>query len=150
MNFWINKYFFHGAIGLIFGQAVGLFISILFMGIKIMPVLQFTAAWGIFGFYTGSLWNKGLKFEALGIVSGILVGIIWYTRITPLIEYMILPGILFSLFLLVSALLKHKLNIKNMLLSYHLSGYYLCLSLPWEPATMLDTLSKKLTSLNFL
>lgn len=134
----LNKYFFHGAIGLIFGQAVGLFISILFMGIKIMPVLQFTAAWGIFGFYTGTLWNKGLKFGALGIVSGILVGIVWYTWITPLIEYMILPGILFSLFLLVSALLKHKLNIKNMLLFSGIAFSVILISVFIKYSTVLE------------
>lgn len=109
----LRKYFLHGAVGLIFGQSVGLFISILFMGIKIMPVLQNTASWGIFGFYTGFLWNKGLKFGALGIVSGILAGIIWYSHITPLIEYgfiLILPGILFALFFLASAIAEKKLN----------------------------------------
>lgn len=116
----LNKYFLHGAIGLIFGQAVGLFISTLFMGIKIMPVLQFAVAWGIFGFYIGLLWNKGLKIGTLGIVSGIFVGVIWYRLINPPSSIwgagFFLPGILFCLFFVVSALLKHKLTIKNMLL----------------------------------
>lgn len=116
----LNKYFLHGAVGLIFGQTIGLFISTLFMGIKIMAVLQFAVAWGTFGFYSGLLWNKGLKFGILGIVSGILGWIIFYRLINPPSSIwgagFFLPGILFCLFFVVSALLKHKLTIKNMLL----------------------------------
>jgi hypothetical protein len=39
----LKKYFFYGATGLIFGQAVGFFIMPLFMGYKLLPVLSLTA-----------------------------------------------------------------------------------------------------------
>lgn len=119
-----KKYFFHGAIGLIFGQTIG-FLVLMLLGIflvmgrgsELLPILQLAVAWGIFGFYIGLLWNKELKFGALGIISGILVGIIWYRLINPPSSILgagfFLPGILFSLFLLVTILLNNKLNIKN-------------------------------------
>lgn len=116
----LKKYFFHGAIGLIFGQAIGLFISPLFMGSKLLPAFSLTAMWGIFGFYTGVLWNKGLKFGALGVAGGILAGILWYSQIIPSIEYAfiwIIPGILFALFLLASAVSERKINKTNICLS---------------------------------
>ncbi|KCZ70879.1 hypothetical protein ANME2D_02905 [Candidatus Methanoperedens nitroreducens] len=116
----LRKYFSHGAVGLIFGQTIGLFISTLFMGIKIMPILVFTVAWSIFGFYTGLLWNKGLKFGAIGIISGTLGGLIWYYLINPPSSIwgfgFILPGFLFGLFSLISAILINKINIKNAIL----------------------------------
>ncbi len=116
----LKKYFFHGAIGLIFGQAIGIFITPLFMGSKLLTVLSLTAMWGIFGFYTGLLWNKGLKFGALGVAGGIFAGIISYSQIIPSIEYAfiwILPVILFALFLLVSAVLEGKINKRIIYLS---------------------------------
>lgn len=145
----LNKYFSHGAIGLIFGQTIGFFILMLlsiflFMGrgSELLPSLQFAVVWGIFGVYIGLLWNKELKFGALGIVSGILVGIIWYRLIYPPSSIwgagFVLPGILFSLFLLVTILLNNKLNIKNIFVFVGTTLSIILLSISQKYITVLE------------
>ena len=118
------KYFLHGAVGLTFSHAIGFFIliifSMLFMLPDIMPVLHITLTWGIFGIYTGLLWNKELEFGASGVISGILVGIVWYSGIAPFILYpfiIFLPGILLAVLLLASAASEKKINKTTIFLS---------------------------------
>jgi len=118
------KYFLHGAVGLIFSQGIGFVLLIiilnLFMEPNIMPVLNITLMWGIFGIYIGLLWNKELELGASGVASGILVGIVWYSGIVPLIldPFMIfLPGIILAVFLMAVAASEKKINKTTILLS---------------------------------
>lgn len=118
------KYFLHGAIGLIFSQGIGFVLLIIFLTLFMepytLPVLNITLMWGIFGIYIGLLWNKELELGASGVVSGILVGIIWYSGIVPLIldPFMIfLPGIILAIFLMVGAASEKKINKTTILLS---------------------------------
>jgi hypothetical protein len=90
------KYFLHGAVGLMFSSVIGfvlLMLIILLLNLfkvpdimpsDIMSALPIALIWGIFGIYTGLLWNKELELGASGVVSGILVGIVGYSGIAPL------------------------------------------------------------------
>jgi hypothetical protein len=125
------KYFLHGAAGLIFSQVIGFFgffLMIIFLNLfkvndtipsDIMSVLSVTLTWGIFGIYTGLLWNKELELGASGIVSGILVGIVGYSGIVPLNlnPFMIfLPGIILAVLLMARAASEKKINKATMFL----------------------------------
>lgn len=87
------KYFFHGAIGLLLGQAIGSNFGVLGSQqiLGLMPVPSLVLAFGIFGFYVGILWNKGIKFAILGIISGIFMGMILFGHFAPLIDIPIFP-----------------------------------------------------------
>lgn len=117
------RYFLHGAVGLIFSSVIGfvLFMLIILlnpfnvggMPSDIMSALPITLIWGIFGVYTGLLWNKELELGASGVVSGILVGIVGYSAIAPLNlgPFMIfLPGIILAVFLMARAASEKKIN----------------------------------------
>jgi hypothetical protein len=114
------KYFLHGAVGLIFSSVIGfvLFMLIIFLNpfkvpSDIMSALPIALIWGIFGIYTGLLWNKELELGASGVVSGILVGIVGYSGIVPLNlnPFMIfLPGIILAVFLMARAASEKKIN----------------------------------------
>jgi hypothetical protein len=119
------KYFLHGAVGLIFSQVIGFFgffLLIIFLNLvkvpdimpsDIMSVLPIILTWGIFGIYTGLLWNKELELGASGVASGILVGIVGYSGIVPLNlgSFMIfLPGIILAVFLMARAASEKKIN----------------------------------------
>lgn len=118
------KYFLHGAIGLTFSQGIGFVFSIIFSNLFIIPdimlVFYIALMWGIFGVYTGLLWNRELEFGASGVVSGIIVGIVRYSGIAPLILdpfIIFLPGIILAVFLMVSAVSEKKINKTTVLLS---------------------------------
>lgn len=118
------KYFLHGAVGLTFSQGIGFVFLIIFSNLLMVPdimlVFYIALMWGIFGVYTGLLWNRELEFGASGVVSGIIVGIVRYSGIAPLIidPFMIfLPGIILAVFLMVSAVSEKKINKTTILLS---------------------------------
>jgi hypothetical protein len=122
------KYFLHGAVGLIFSPVIGFFGFFLlniflnrFMVVPdiMSPVLIITLTWGIFGIYTGLLWNKELELGSSGVVSGIIVGIVSYSRVVPLILdpfIIFLPGIILAVFLMARAASEKKINKTTILL----------------------------------
>ncbi len=115
------KYFLHGAVGLVFGQTIGFFIPTSFLGgSRLVLIFALSVWWGVFGAYIGLLWNKMLKIGAVGIVCGFSGGLVWYGLIYPPFSIwgagFFLPGILFSVFLLIGSSLNYRLNIKNLLL----------------------------------
>lgn len=119
------KYFLHGALGLIFSQVIGFFgffLLIIFLNLfkfpdimpaDIMSALPIALIWGIFGIYTGLLWNKEQELGASGVASGILVGIVGYSGIVPLNlnPFLIfLPGIILAVLLMARAASEKKIN----------------------------------------